>query len=230
VADLLWFHQRAQKPGWWAVFERQAWSEEELVEDPESLGDLSPDAHAPPVPDKRSVEATFRFPPQDTKLRILDTPKIAETLAYAGRIVQLVPEDGIVVLRRGVKSGAFPERFSLLSAPLKPGELPDAVMAFAERFASGALQSDSALIDFLQRHAPRLKGRPHAAPLQGAGEAPAAAAIRAVIDLDQSYLFIQGPPGTGKTYTAAEIAALPSRRTPTRPSTTPLRRSKSALS
>jgi superfamily I DNA and/or RNA helicase len=122
--------------------------------------------------------------------------------------VQLVPEDGMVVLRRGVKSGAFPQRFSLLSAPLNPGELPDAVMAFAERFAAGALQSDSALMEFLQRQAPRLKGRPHGAPLQGAGEAPAAAAIRAVMDLDQSYLFIQGPPGTGKTYTAAEIAAL----------------------
>jgi hypothetical protein len=61
VSDLLWFHQRAQKPGWWAVFERQAWSEEELIEDPESLGDLSPDPHAPPVHDKRSVEMTFRF-------------------------------------------------------------------------------------------------------------------------------------------------------------------------
>ncbi|MBX9943531.1 MAG: TM0106 family RecB-like putative nuclease [Reyranella sp.] len=31
VAELLWFHQRSQKPGWWAVFERQAWSEEELI-------------------------------------------------------------------------------------------------------------------------------------------------------------------------------------------------------
>jgi hypothetical protein len=208
VADLLWFHQRAQKPGWWAVFERQAWSEEELIEDPESLGDLSPDPQAPPVPDKRSVEATFRFPPQDTKLRVRDTPKIAETVSYAGSIVKLEPEDGIVVLRRGAKYGAFPQRFSLLSAPLNQRELPQAVMAFAERFASGALQSDSALMDFLQRRVPRLKGRPHGAPLQAEGEATHAAAIRAVLDLDRSYLFIQGPPGTGKTYTAAEITGL----------------------
>ena len=40
IAELLWFHQRAQKPGWWALFERQSWSEEELVDDPESLGGL----------------------------------------------------------------------------------------------------------------------------------------------------------------------------------------------
>jgi hypothetical protein len=40
VAELLWFHQRSQKPGWWALFERQAWSENELVDDAESLGGL----------------------------------------------------------------------------------------------------------------------------------------------------------------------------------------------
>jgi predicted RecB family nuclease len=44
VAELLWFHQRSQKPGWWAVFERQAWSEDELVDDAESLGALQLDS------------------------------------------------------------------------------------------------------------------------------------------------------------------------------------------
>jgi uncharacterized protein len=208
IAELLWFHQRAQKPGWWSVFERQSSSDAELIDDPESLGDLSAHPQVPPVHDKRSVEVTFQFPPQDTKLRVRDTPKIAATVSNAGSIVKLAAEDGIVVLRRGLKSGAFPPRFSLLAAPLNQRELPVAVMAFAERFASGALQSDTALMEFLLRQAPRLKGRAQGAPLQAEGEAPDAAAIRAVLDLDGSYLFIQGPPGTGKTYTAAEIIAL----------------------
>ena len=56
--------------------------------------------------------------------------------------------------------------------PLNQGGLPDAVMAFAERFAGGTLQADSALMDLLQRQAPRLKGRTHGAPLQAEGEAP----------------------------------------------------------
>jgi uncharacterized protein len=206
VADLLWFHQRAQKPGWWAVFERQSWSDEELVEDPESLGDLSPDPHSPPVFDKKSIEVAFRFPPQDTKLRVRDTPKIAATLAYAGSIVKLTPEDGVAVLRRGVNAGDFPERFSLLSAPVDQRDLPGAVMALAERFAAGAIQSDAALMDFLERRPPRLKGRAAGVPLQTTNEPPSVAATRAVMDLDDSYIFIQGPPGTGKTFTAAEIA------------------------
>jgi predicted RecB family nuclease len=208
IAELLWFHQRAQKPGWWAVFERQSWSEAELIDDAESLGDLTPHPGAAPVHDKRSVEVTFQFPPQDTKLKVRDTPKIAATVSNAGSIVSLSPEDGLAVLRRGLKSGAFPQRFSLLAAPINQRNLPVAVMAFAERLATGALHSDQALMDFLQRRAPRLKGRPHGAPVQAEGEAPDAAAIRAVFDLDNSYLFIQGPPGTGKTYTAAEIVAL----------------------
>src|SRR5262249_16664662 len=40
-------------------------------------------------------------------------------------------------------------------------------------------------------------------PIRDPGEPLADAVIRAVMDLDHSYLFIQGPPGTGKTYTAA---------------------------
>src|SRR5262249_52974763 len=111
-------------------------------------------------------------------------------------------------LRRGLKTAPPPEIFSLVSSPLDLQGLPEAVMTFAERFANGDLQSDTALMDFLQRRAPRLKGRPYGIALQDDGEPPGAAVIRAAMDLDGSYLFIQGPPGTGKTYTAAELIGL----------------------
>ena len=110
IAELLWFHQRSQKPGWWALFERQAWSEDELVDDAESLGGLQLDTNTPPVQVKRSLDTAYVFPPQDTKLKVGDTPRIAETLGYAGSIVELSAEDGRIVLRRGMKSGAMPER------------------------------------------------------------------------------------------------------------------------
>src|SRR5262249_29264654 len=98
--------------------------------------------------------------------------------------------------------------FSLISAPIDQQGLPVAVISFAQRFVAGASQSDRALLDFLMRLPPRLKGRSPGAPLQNMAESPNDAASRAVVDLDHSYLFIQGPPGTGKTYTAAEIAVL----------------------
>jgi predicted RecB family nuclease len=209
VAELLWFHQRAQKPGWWAIYERQTWSEDELVDDPECLGGLRLDPDTPPVEVRRSLDTAYVFPPQDTKLKVGDRPLMIETLRSAGAIVALSAEDGRAVLRRGVNAPAQAERFSVGPAPIKLGDLPGAVMAFAERFASGPADADQALIDILMRRAPRLKGRPAGAPVRDPGEPLTDAVIRAVMDLDRSYLFIQGPPGTGKTYTAARaIVAL----------------------
>lgn len=120
VAELLWFHQRSQKPGWWAVFERQAWSEEELIEDPESLGGLRLDPNTRPVQVKQSMDTAYLFPPQDTKLKVGDTPKVAESIANAGTIMDFSAEDGRIVLRRGIKSGPIRgavTRFSLSSIP-----------------------------------------------------------------------------------------------------------------
>lgn len=202
LAELLWFHQRSQKPGWWAVFERQAWSEDELVDDAESLGALRRDPGTPPVQVKQSMDMAYVFPPQDTKLKVGDTPTIAETIGNAGTIVALSAEDGTVVLRRGIKSGSMPDKLSLVPAPINLQGLPDAVIAFVDRFARGPNKADQALLDFLVRRAPRLKGR-QAGPVRNPDEALTDAVIRAVMDLDHSYLFIQGPPGTGKTYNAA---------------------------
>jgi Mrp family chromosome partitioning ATPase len=85
-----------------------------------------------------------------------------------------------------------------------PRVQPDAVPAFAERFASGALDADRAMLDILLRNPPRLKGRTGGVPIQQKGESLPDAVIRAVHELDNSYLFVQGPPGTGKTFTAAQ--------------------------
>ena len=203
IAELLWFHQRSQKPGWWAVFERQAWSEDELIDDAESLGGLQLDLSTAPIPVKKSFDTTYLFPPQDAKLKVGDTPKIAETIGYAGKIVDLSAEDGRIVLRRGAKSKALPERFSLVPAPIDLQNVPDSVLAFADRFARGATIADQGLLDILMRRVPRLQGRAAGLPIRNPGEPLTEAVIRAVMDLDRSYLFIQGPPGTGKTYTAA---------------------------
>jgi len=108
-----------------------------------------------------------------------------------------------------MKSGAMPERLSLVPAPINLQTVPDAVIAFADRFARGPTKADQALLDILMRRAPRLRGRAAGLPIRNPGEPLTDAVIRAVVDLDHSYLFLQGPPGTGKTYTAAEaIVAL----------------------
>lgn len=206
LAELLWFHQRSQKPAWWAVFERQDWATEELVEDAESLGDLTLVSQ---VADKRSWVATYRFPPQDTRLKVGGTPKIAESLENAGTIVELEPENGHVVLRRGMLKGDFPDSCSLSpGAPLDQGKLVSGVMGLVERLCADPA-SDQAMVDMLMRRTPRLAGRPDGAPVVQEGQDLVEATVAAVRDLEDSTLLIQGPPGTGKTYTSARaIVAL----------------------
>ncbi|MBA2588040.1 MAG: TM0106 family RecB-like putative nuclease [Alphaproteobacteria bacterium] len=203
VAELLWFHQRSQKPQWWAMFDRQTWSDDELVDDPESLGGLTLDPQKPVEIVKKSYRATYRFPPQDTKLRPSVSPTISATCEYAGTIEAVEPDEGIVVLKRGIAKGDFPPNCSLSpGAPLDQKVLAEAVGAFASRFAVGNLANDQAIMDFLLRAPPKLRGRKAIAPvIEGADLlAGSVAAVRA---LDQSTLFIQGPPGTGKTYTTS---------------------------
>ena len=204
VAELLWFHQRSQKPQWWSRFDRQTWSVEEHINDVEGLGGLTLDPRAPPRPDKKSTVATYRFPPQETKLRTGSTCSIAETLDGSIKIVSLEPDDGLIVLRRGVAKGPFPERCSLSpSAPIDQSSLVNGVQSFAERFADGTVDDELALMDLLERRPPRIQGCAHGQPIIAEGADLLNASIEAVKSLDCSALFIQGPPGTGKTYTAS---------------------------
>lgn len=201
IAELLWFHQRSQKPQWWAVFDRQTWSDDELTEDAESLGQLT---RLDQQPDKRSFVATYSFPPQDTKLKVGGRARFALTSEAAGEIVALDMEACTVSLRRGTKSGDFPDAGSLVPGDvIKQKALVQAVMNVAARIGSGDLETDRALLDLLRRQAPRLTGRVQGDAVLAAAEDLVTGAVRAVRDLNDSTLIVQGPPGTGKTYTTA---------------------------
>jgi predicted RecB family nuclease len=201
IAELLWFHQRSQKPQWWAIFDRQTWTDEELIEDPESLGALTLEGQGL---DKRSIEATFRFPLQDTKLKVGDQVRLALESNSAGKVTDLDLDNGVVTVRRGKDSGEFPQTCSLTPGSLiGQGVLEGSVFSFAKRVAVGDLETDRALLDLLRRTPPRMAGRVFGAAVLTEGKDLVAGATQAVRDLDNSALIIQGPPGTGKTYTTA---------------------------
>lgn len=206
LAELLWFHQRAQKPVWWEIFERQTWTDDELVEDVESLGNLTLQSQ---TVDKRSYVATYAFPPQDTRLKAGSTPKFSLSLDYAGAISNLSAEDGRIVLRRGTGKGHFPETGSLIpGAPIDQKKLVDGLVHLLEALCADR-HAHPALIDFLARRSPRLSGRASGAPVTRADTDLVQETVAAVRALDRSTLIIQGPPGTGKTYTTARaIVAL----------------------
>jgi uncharacterized protein len=201
AGELLEYHRREARPGWWWFFERlNQMTVEELVDDAESIGRL--DAVGQPVADKRSLVYTLAFPPQQHKLGAGDTPSDPATKKGAGTIVGVDEVAGTLQLRRGPRlAGVALPRALVPSGPLVTKEQRGAL----GRLATSMVCDDGrypALRGMLARNAPRLRGRQAGGSIQTI-EIEKLRSLAA--SLDGSYLFIQGPPGTGKTYTGARL-------------------------
>lgn len=200
AGQLIDFHRREAKPVWWAMFNRQDMSEEELVDDAECIGGLRADPDRPPFPEKQSIVYSYRFPAQDLKLRPGDRPLIADTLAPAGEVVRLDEDAFAISLKISKKRGPLPVSCSLIPAgPLDDAVLRAAIARYAKAVADGQQDRYAAVTAILRRDYPRFAGP--AAVAKDADDATRA--IDAIGRLDDSHILIQGPPGAGKTYCAS---------------------------
>ncbi|WP_132249227.1 TM0106 family RecB-like putative nuclease [Methylobacterium segetis] len=212
MADLVGFHRREQKPAWWAYFDRQERGPEELHEDEECLAACERDGADWISTDKQSLTYRYRYPEQETKLRAGSAVCLVQGGASAGTIVALDEANRLVTLRRGRRGEPFPDRLSLMPGqPIKDKVLRQAVWTSAADMATGGAEFPH-VAALLSRTPPRLMGRAPGAPViaEADRDDPArllAAATRAVLALDCSWLVIQGPPGTGKTYTTSHLIA-----------------------
>jgi predicted RecB family nuclease len=219
LASLLDYHRREAKPQWWHWFElRDRRSAEELVGESDAIGELVFETDLGPA--ARSILQRFRFPPQDHRFDVGDTPIEHGTGRGAGTIVELDDAGGTLVVKRS--AGRADERPSGLipSSPFPTDVLRDGLARFADDVIERGLAVDGryrAARDLLLRRPPRI-GRLHGdgAPLREPAEPVLDAARRVVVDLDRSVLAVQGPPGTGKTYSGARmvLAALAAGRRP----------------
>jgi predicted RecB family nuclease len=182
LAQLLEYHRREEKPQWWEYFHHKGLDPEELIEDTDTIGGL--ELVGEPVEVAKSLEYTFRFPPQEHKIGGAAVDPATEA-RYAVRVDD---ELGRVVLRRSVEKKDEPLPAALIpSTPLPTWVQRDAVL----RFAKGRPRYP-ALVEILERRPPR-------AELGGSLNDAAAS-------LDGSYLFVQGPPGSGKTWLGTRMA------------------------
>ncbi|MEE4540182.1 MAG: TM0106 family RecB-like putative nuclease [Erythrobacter sp.] len=232
VGHLTEFHRRADKPALWAMFDRCEREAEELIEDTECIGAILPACDADGVwqrREKQSTIASYRFPPQETKLREGDGVLHAPSLARIGTVVTIDGQAGQVEVKRGNRTdGIWPEDGSLIPQPTIPNKILIAAvrrvaMAWAgmneEQWLHGDTDPDGldtwscgisdgppyrALLDIIERNPPRFVGR-DGGPLVGEGESLVEAATLRCLAMDETALFIQGPPGTGKTFTSAHV-------------------------
>jgi uncharacterized protein len=213
LAHVVEFHRREDKPLWWAMFDRQGMTEDELIDDLNCLGGLQR-LPRPPERIKQSVGAWYRFDgDQETKLDGGSRCFFAHDLTPI-EIHRLDRERGQVCLKFGSKklqqlpNGEPPARLSLI-----PDEYVSATVIAASitRTATTWLEQQHlppALTDFLWRRPPRFRG--HAGGSLVSADARILESIVALVaGLDHSMLCIQGPPGAGKTTVAAHaIVAL----------------------
>ncbi|MCW5749617.1 MAG: TM0106 family RecB-like putative nuclease [Alphaproteobacteria bacterium] len=198
--DLAWFHEREDKPRWWAMFDRAGHESDELIDDLECLSGLV--VVGPDRPEARSRVRLYRFPEQETKLRAGSRVKIRATLADVTlQKIDLRRREALV--KFGGSAGTPPDRMDLIPAgPLDNQVIRAAVEEVVRSLLSGKRRYQAAR-DLILRKSPRVLGCRKGAPLIDPGKDLTSETIRIVMSLRNSCLPIQGPPGTGKTHVSA---------------------------
>ena len=212
-SDLLDFHRREAKPGWWRLFD---WLGKAPQERPDDLGTLEGLKLAPndPERDNRSWIYTYTFSPNsDTKIRDADKVKFDHENLPSATVVEINTTTGIIRLKvsqqelKGRLEGAMPESTAIiLHEQISAQGIVAALRQLAGQWADDG-QIPKSLERFLKGLAPHLPGKPSGGKLTKRGESAPKAALRLATGMAGSTLCIQGPPGTGKTTTAAAIIA-----------------------
>ncbi|MDQ2748023.1 MAG: TM0106 family RecB-like putative nuclease [Actinomycetota bacterium] len=203
LAGLLDWHRRESLPEWWEHFDRLKRSDEELVFDAASVGELSTPREM--RVEKQSTVWRLWFPPQDTKMGP-DTDCIdPRTTKSAGTVVAIDAEQGWLELKLRTSRGA-PKCTSIVpTSPIADAQQRARLRELGEWVIAHGIDSQQP-----QWQAARglLLGRPprsDRAALRRPGEPAEQALCRLAAELDRGVLPVQGPPGTGKTWAGARM-------------------------
>ncbi len=206
LAQLLEYHRREGRPEWWAYFRRLESSDDELVDDADSIGRLTHVAEL--GVSQRSVAHRYCFPPeQEHKIRVGKVVVDPRTGKGAGTVLRLDSARGVMDLRRPRPADTHPTSV-VPDAPVSSIQLRRAVARMAALVADhglGGAGAHRAVADLLLRRRPSLRSDGDHGPLQRPDENGLAAAVRVVTQLDGACLAVQGPPGSGKTYAGAHM-------------------------
>jgi uncharacterized protein len=196
MAQLLDYHRREARPAWWMYFRRFELDDDQLLEDSDAIAGLEWNG-AEPVPAARSLEYTFRFPPQQHDFEPGDQAFEPTEEKKSWTVCAVDNALGTITLRRSKKRAEEPLPSALVpGGPYNTSEQRAAL----RRLARSILDGDGrwpALRRILRRDLP-VDG----APVQCA-ELDDQRAL--AVSLDGTYLYVQGPPGSGKTYRGARL-------------------------
>jgi uncharacterized protein len=199
------FYRRADKPVWWALFDRQDAEYEELLEDTSVIAGL----HSP-----KQIPATkglglfrYQFPEQPFKLKSDDSVKRLDNLKNIN-VIDIDENNLSIDIKLDADDEASPPSLLSIStgAPIPTDAMQKALFGFAESLFinPGAYK---AVMDFLTQATPDIAGIRKGMPLVSSQQDILHETISVVKRMQDTCMFIQGPPGAGKTFTGSQIIA-----------------------
>ncbi len=131
LANLVDYHQRDQRPEWWAWFQWPKLDDDELIRDRTAIGGLEWDGNPPELEDQ-SHAYRMTFPPQEHKI----DGKARDPDSRAGFRVRVDDDHGIVTVLRGAKRVDEPLPRGLTPGPpIEDWVKRQALMRFARAYA-----------------------------------------------------------------------------------------------
>lgn len=215
--NLAWsleFHRRESKPVFWRLFDRLGLTEIELTDDLDCLAICERSDTPPfkPTPKARNHAFEYRFNPNQ-EFKLANTTSfyvLGEENEKGDRLkVAVLPDhtslgEGIITVQ--AKDEPPPIITLVPDEFVRPDPIPQSIEDVVKAYDAGLL-GGCAIVDFLKRDYPRIK---HITPGQTIADNHDPSVrleqiIKAIANLDNSYLPIQGPPGAGKTYTGKHV-------------------------
>ena len=195
LSDLLMFHIREDKPGWWDYFTLEEMSQEELLEDKNTVACCK-------VIEEKKPLYKIQFEEQEVSLQAKDEVIILEKKNPFQKILKINQVDLIQnTLLLETWENPFPKEGSFTLIPKVEGHYKQNILKSllntAKSFHPQAsfMGLKKHLHDLLLRKTPDIhKGSLISSSLK-----------ECVLNLNQSVLCIQGPPGAGKTWTVADM-------------------------
>jgi predicted RecB family nuclease len=209
LAQLLDFHRRENKAGWWRFFTLCDSTDEELIDEKDAIAGLVHDRRVEIVLRANSTTPTgsvidrYSYPLQEMEIRRGGKLKTRDKLTF-GEVVAVDRSSRTIDVKKGkAQADAHPTAF-FTHAHVSTNVLEEAI-AVVGQCVAGATACDGAngiARTLLLREVPRLKSGAFLQPKDAHGSD---FAVSIVGELRDTVLAIQGPPGSGKTYTGARM-------------------------
>jgi predicted RecB family nuclease len=199
LADLLEWHWREAKSGYWEYHRARELAPDDRHEDRSVLGGLRYEGVVATI--KKSEVHRYSFPEQEHAIRSKPSPIDPDTGKAAGTVVAIGP--GHIDLKRALTSSTPHPQALIPGKPIDTDAHEESLLGLGEAVARAPAGDDFGAARELLRRAPPRSGQVMGQPLLGPAETVEAGLSRLALALDGSVMAVQGPPGSGKTHHAA---------------------------